>query len=411
MLSVDEAQKIILAEMRPLESEAVPLALALGRCLAQDIVSTIDDPPWDRSAMDGYAVLSADTKNASHDAPCGLTVIENIPAGTMPQKKVVSGTASKIMTGAPIPEGADAVVKIEDTDPGKKVVLIHSAAERGDFIRPRGEAVRQGALVLQKGVLIRSYEVALMASIGIAQVSVSRRPRVAILSTGDELIDIHAQKRPHQIYNSNGYGLSAQVEEAGGIPIMIGIAKDTREDLTDKLKAISDVDFILISGGVSVGDYDFVKEVIEGLGGAIAFWKVAMKPGKPLAFGMISGKPIFGLPGNPVSAMVTFDQFVRPALLFAQSFVSLRAVIHATLTESILKEPGRCHFVRGHLTIENGAFKVAPTGDQDSSNIVSLVKANAFIVLPEGSGDVEAGSKVLIQIMETGVLKYMNARF
>ncbi|MBI3359019.1 MAG: molybdopterin molybdotransferase MoeA, partial [Nitrospirae bacterium] len=309
MLSVDEAQKIILAEIRQLEPDTVALATALGRFLAEDIVSTIDDPPWDRSAMDGYAVVSGNT-------PCRLTVIETIPAGTMPQKKIIPGTASKIMTGAQIPEGADAVVKIEDTEQDKEMILIHSAAKKGDYIRYRGEVVACGALVLQKGVLIRPYEIAMMASIGVSRLSVYRQPRVAILSTGDELVDIHTPKGPHQIYNSNGYGLSAQVTEAGGMPVVLGIAKDTREDLTVKLNAISDVDFILISGGVSVGDCDFVKEVIQRLGGAINFWKVAMKPGKPLAFGMISGIPIFGLPGNPVSAMVTFDQFVRPALLY-----------------------------------------------------------------------------------------------
>jgi molybdopterin molybdotransferase len=400
MLSVEEAQKIILAEVHPLEAESVPLLLSLGRYLACDIVSAIDDPPWNRSAMDGYAVISKDTKQAFRDAPCTLTVIEKIPAGTIPQKKVISGTASKIMTGAPLPEGADAVIKIEDTTQKDTSVLVYSTAEKGDFIRYRGEVVRQGACVLQKGVLIRAYEIALMATIGISQAFVFRRPRVAILSTGDELVDLHEQKKPHQIYNSNGYGLSAQVVAAGGIPIMLGIAKDTREDLKAKLSLVSDADFIVISGGVSVGDYDFVKEVIADLGGTVQFWKVAMKPGKPLAFGRIAGKPIFGLPGNPVSAMVTFDQFVRPALLAVQGSVNpLRATIYATLTENIQKEPGRCHFVRGTLTCENGEYEVFPTWDQDSSNIVSLVKANAYIVLPEVSGDVQAGSKVLVQTL------------
>ncbi len=398
MLSVDEAQKIILSEIRRLETEPVPIERSLGRYLSEDIISAIDDPPWDRSAMDGYAVVSADTKETSHASPCKLTVIENIPAGTMPQKKIVSGTASKIMTGAPLPEGADAVVKVEDTEQNKEIVLIHGQAEKGDYIRYRGEVVACGARILQKGALIRSYEIALMASIGISVVSVFRQPRVAILSTGDELVDIHTPKGPHQIYNSNGYGLSAQVVEAGGIPISLGIAKDTRDDLTAKLKEASGVDFILVSGGVSVGDYDFVKEVIGSLGGAIQFWKVAMKPGKPLAFGIMSGIPIFGLPGNPVSSMVTFDQFVRPALLYAQGgVVTLRPTLYATLTEGIQKEPGRSHFVRGHLTVEDGEYKVTPTGDQDSSNLVSLVKANAFIVLAETCGDVAAGEKVSVQ--------------
>jgi molybdopterin molybdotransferase len=281
--------------------------------------------------------------------------------------------------------------------------------EKGEYVRYRGEVVACGALVLQKGVVIRAYEIALMASIGVASLSVFRSPRVAILSTGDELVDIHQPKEPHQIYNSNGYGLSAQVASAGGVPVMLGIAKDTRDDLSAKIKEVSDVDFILISGGVSAGDYDFVKEVIADLGATMKFWKVAMKPGQPLAFGMISGKPIFGLPGNPVSAMVAFDQFVRPALLFAQGGSRLfYPTLYATLTEKIKKDPGRCHFVRGNLTCEHGAYRVAPTGDQDSSHLTSLVKANGFIVLPEQSGDVVAGERVLVQMMADSLISFFS---
>jgi molybdopterin molybdotransferase len=351
--------------------------------------------------MDGYAVCSSDTKAASTQTPCHLMVIEEIPAGTMPKKIITQGLASRIMTGAPIPKGADAVVKIEEiTVNHDETILITGPVMTGEFIRPRGEVVREGDLLLLPGIAIRPYEIALMATIGVQRVSVSKRPTVAILSTGDELVDIHENREPHQIYNSNGYGLAAAVTEAGGVPILLGIAKDTRSDLIEKLKHAADADFILLSGGVSVGDYDIVKSVFSDAGSQMKFWKVAMKPGKPLAFGLLSGKPAFGLPGNPVSAMVTFDQFVRPALLSSQGSDCLfRPIVHAKLTTPIEKEPGRCHFVRGRLSVQEGEYQVVPTGDQDSSNMVSLVKANALIVIAAESRDVVAGTIVSVQVI------------
>ena len=398
MLSVDEAQKRILATVQPMGRETVSIPLSLGRILAEEIVSCLDFPPWDTSAMDGYAVCFADTLGVSRVAPFRLKVIEQIPAGTMPQKMVVSGTASKIMTGAPVPVGADAIVMVEETTQDGESVLIYGEARR-DFIRYRGEVVRVGDVVLKKGVTIRPYEIAMMASLGVSDVSIGKRPRVAILSTGDELVDLHAPRDAHQIYNSNGYGLAAQVEASGGVPILLGIAKDTHADLLDKLKGASDADFILISGGVSAGDYDFVKDLFSGdVGGA--FWKVAIKPGKPLAFGVIFGKPAFGLPGNPVSAMVTFDQFVRPALLVAQGCKNpFRPTVYAALMREIRNKPGRRHYVRGDLSIEDGVYRVMPAERQDSANILSLVRANAFIVLGEEEGDVKAGTQVSVQII------------
>ncbi len=396
MLSVEDAQKIILAEVRLMASEAVPVVASLGRILAEDIVSPIDHPPQDTSAMDGYAVCSNDTQLASPTRPCFLTVVETIPAGAIPQKKVMPGTASRIMTGAPVPDGADAVMMQEDVTVEGEGIAIVAPVNKGEFIRCKGEVIHAGDTMLKKGTRVRSYEIAAMALAGILTCPVFRSPRVAILSTGDELVDLNTPKGPHQIYNSNGYGLAAQVTEAGGVPVMLGIAKDTRADLIQKLKQAADADFILISGGVSVGDYDFVKSALTDCSGEVTFWKVAMKPGKPLAFGALWGKPVFGLPGNPVSAMVTFELFVRPAIRKAQGSDELfRPAIYAKLMENIAKEPGRRYYVRGHLYMDNLEYCVVPTGDQDSGHLLSLTAANAFIVLPDGEGDQEAGCRVL----------------
>ncbi len=401
MLSVEEAQEKIFLQISPMGAEKVPLSSALGRILSEEIVSSLDHPPWDNSAMDGYAVIASDTRGASHATPLRLTVIETIPAGALPQKKIIPGTASKIMTGAPLPAGADAIIKAEDTHPIGQEVEIYAEGD-ADFIRRRGEVMQKGNLILKKGVRIRPYEVAILASLGLSEIAVFKRPQVAILSTGNELCDLCEPKGPHQIYNSNSYGLMAQVVEVGGIPIPLGIAKDTRSDLITKLEAASEADFILISGGVSVGDYDFVKEVFseKGKGGGMAFWRIAMKPGKPLAFGLVFGKPTWGLPGNPVSAMVTFDQCVRPALLVAQGALNrFLPVVQAELMENIQKEAGRRHYIRARLYIQGGRYCVAPTGDQDSANLLSFVEANAYIVIPEGEVQVKAGSQVNVQII------------
>ncbi|HLG22818.1 MAG TPA: gephyrin-like molybdotransferase Glp [Candidatus Manganitrophaceae bacterium] len=400
MITVEQAQKIILSEIRPLGAEKVLLSQSLGRTLAEDIFSPLDHPPWNTSAMDGYAVQWTDTQKASRSTPRKLKIIEEIPAGAMPQKKVGPGEASKIMTGAPTPEGADAVVKVEETERSGGEVSIFEAAEAGDFIRRKGEAVRSGDLILKKGIRIRPADIAMMASIGKSVVPVYQQPRVAILSTGDELADLDEPRGPNKILNSNGYGLAAQVTDAGGVPISLGIARDTKEDLIEKLRGGLHADFILASGGVSMGDYDFVRDVLVELGAEMKFWKVAMKPGQPLAFGVISGKPAFGLPGNPVSAMVSFEQFVRPAILLASGRNEIfRPIIHATLEEEIKKHPGKRHFMRAIVTVQNGEYRVRTTGDQDSHILLSLVKANALMILPEAGDRHKAGEKVAIRLL------------
>lgn len=400
MISVEEAQAIILKEIKILGDERVLLPDALGRSLSSQIISPINHPPWDNSAMDGYALRYADTKNASEKNPVSLRVIEEIPAGILPQLSVGPGEASKIMTGAPMPEGSDAVVMVEETKPSKGSVEIYAAPELGEHIRRKGEAIQAGSTVLERGKAIRSAEVALLASIGKSIVPVYQKPRVAVLATGDELADLDEVLGNDKIVNSNGYGLAAQVMEAGGLAINLGIAKDNKTDLRQKIESGLSADFLLISGGVSMGDYDFVIEVLESLGVTMRFWRVAMKPGKPLAFGIKDSRPIFGLPGNPVSSMVTFEQFVRPAILKASGREKyLRPLISAILEEEIKKQPGRRQFLRAFVSVKEGEFRVRSTGHQGSGILMSLVKANALMVLSEEGEIVKAGERVAVHLL------------
>jgi len=400
MISVEEAQSIIHAEIRLMPTERVLLSESLGRTLAEDIVSPLDHPPWDTSAMDGYAVCYSDTTDASKDHPQTLKIIETIPAGALPQKTVCPGEAAKIMTGAPMPEGADAVVKVEDTHMQGTQVQVFTPAEAGEYVRHKGEAIQAGDPVLKKGVRIRPAEVAMMASIAKSVVPIYQQPRIAILSTGDELADLDEPRGRDKILNSNGYGLAAQVSEAGGVPINLGIAKDEKVHLEAKIATGLKADFLIISGGVSMGDYDFVLEILEKLGVTMHLWKVAMKPGKPVAFGTKAGRPVFGLPGNPVSSMVTFEQFVRPAILKASGRTQiLRPQITATLQEDIHKRPGRRQFLRAIVSLEGGEYQVRSTGAQGSAILMSLVKANALMILPEEGECIKKGTQISVQIL------------
>ncbi len=400
MISVAEAQKIILGEVSVMGEERVLLPEALGRTLCEDILSPLNHPPWDTSAMDGYAVRFADTKTASRDTPIQLKIIEEIPAGTLPQKTVGQGQAAKIMTGAPLPQGADAIVMVEDTEKNGDVTTIFAAPEPGEFIRRKGEGIHEGECILNKDIRLRAPEIALMASVGKAVIPVYQRPTVAILSTGDELADLDEPRGPDKILNSNGYGLAAQVLETGAVPINLGIARDNKDHLMAKMRAGLSADFMLISGGVSMGDYDFVIEVLEALKVTMKFWKVAMKPGQPLAFGIRGAQPIFGLPGNPVSSMVSFEQFVRPALLKASGRTQiLRPVITAILEEEFSKQPGRQQFVRAVVSVKDGEYWVRSTGNQGSAILKSLVLANAFMILPPEGDTLKAGEKVAVQLL------------
>lgn len=401
MVSVDEALEKILSFIKPLGAEKVSILDSLGRVIAEDIYANRDIPPLDNSAMDGYAVRWEDVKTASEDHPVRLEVIEDLPAGFISKKTLQKGQAIRIMTGAPIPNGADHVVPVEDTRKEGQSVYILKVVSKEKNIRKAGEDVKKGELILSKGDLIRPPEVGMIASVGRSFVSVYQRPLVAILCTGEELVDVDGPLEDSKIVSSNSYTLSAQVKDCGAIPLPLGIAKDEKEDIEEKFKQGLRADVIISSAGVSVGDYDFVKGALKDLGMETIFWKVAMKPGRPMTFGRIGEKPVFGLPGNPVSSMVSFEQFVRPSLLKMMGHRQIfRPVIEAILKEDIREKKGRRHFIRGMVSFENGSYFVTTTGPQGSGILKSMVKANGLIVVPEDKEWVKAGEKVNVQLLD-----------
>ena len=398
---LDDAQKIVLDAAPVLGLEKISILDALGRVLGEDIVAERDNPPWDNSAMDGFAVRWEDIKQEQAiQKPVTLSVIEDVPAGTMPSKTVGSGQAIRIMTGAPIPRGADTVLKVEDTEHTPDSVRVFKAEPKGANIRPQGEDVKKGDCIIAKGTRMRPGEVGMLAILAKSLVFVYQQPRVAILSTGDELADLDERFSEEKIINSNSYGIAAAVQEAGGIPLLLGIARDTPMALKEKISQGLNADMVVLSGGVSMGDYDFTKAVFRELGAEMNFWKLAIRPGQPLAFGKIQGKLAFGLPGNPVSSMVTFEQLVRPALLKMSGCRSYgRPVVQAIFQERFSKRADRRHFLRGILTREDGVFKVRTTGDQGSGILTSMVKANCLIDVPVEVEKLNPGDEVSVQLL------------
>ncbi|NLF11137.1 MAG: molybdopterin molybdotransferase MoeA [Anaerolineaceae bacterium] len=413
MISVEEALAEILSHVRPLNPERVAILDALGRVLAEEIVSDIDIPPFDNSAMDGYAVRAANVAGASPESPVRLAVTGSVAAGYVSSGRVEPGTAIRIMTGAPLPDGADAVVPFEDTgdmDRSKEARLEEPASEievrravhSRDNTRPAGEDIRRGEVAMAAGRVIRPQEIGVLASLGRETVLVHRRPRVAILATGDELLEIQEPLAPGKIRNSNEYTNAALVTRTGGVPIRLGIARDTRADLTDKIRQGLEqgADLFLTSGGVSVGDYDVVKDVL-GTEGEMQFWQVNMKPGKPLAFGLLpGGVPLIGLPGNPVSAMVSFEQFARPAILKMLGHQDLdkptvRAILDEPLTNS-----GRRGFIRVVVARRPDGYHARTTGEQGSGVLTSMAKANGLAIVHEGILRVDAGTEVVVQMLD-----------
>ncbi|TKB91296.1 MAG: molybdopterin molybdotransferase MoeA [Nitrospira sp.] len=396
-----EAQKVVLDAAPSLGLEKVSILDALGRVLGEDIVAERDNPPWDNSAMDGFAVRWEDIKQEhAIQKPVTLSVIEDVPAGTMPSKTVGSGQAIRIMTGAPIPRGADTVIKVEDTEQAPDVVRVFLAEPKGANIRPQGEDVKKGDCIIAKGTRIRPGEVGMLAILAKSFVFVHQRPRVAILSTGDELADLDERFSEEKIINSNSYGIAAAVQEAGGIPFLLGIARDTPAALKEKISQGLNADILVLSGGVSMGDHDFTKAVFRELGAEMNFWKLAIRPGQPLAFGKIQAKLAFGLPGNPVSSMVTFEQLVRPALLKMSGCRSYgRPMVQAKFQERFSKRGDRRHFLRGILTSEDGVFKVRTTGAQGSGILTSMVKANCLIDVPVEVERLNPGDDVTVQLL------------
>ncbi len=410
MISVDEALNKVLSHIQPLGFEKVSILDALGRVIAEDMIAPRDLPPYDNSGMDGYAVRHEDIQAASEKSPVRLEVIEDLRAGFVSEKKVQKGQAIRIMTGAPIPKGADTVAPVEETERGNGFVFILKTSFPGGYIRRAGEDVKRGDLVISAGDTIRPSEIGMLASMGRSFVSVYQRPSVAILCTGEELVDVGESLDGVKIVSSNSYTLAAQVRECGAIPIQLGIAKDRKDEIKEKVLQGLRADVFISSAGVSVGDYDFVRDVLKELGVEMIFWKVAMKPGKPVAFWMFDGKPAFSLPGNPVSSMITFEQFVRPSLLKMTGHRQIfRPVIEAVLKEEIRKEPGKRHFIRAKVSFENDGYFVTTTGPQGSGILRSMVKANGLIIIPEDCEKVRAGEKVKVQLLDSSGFGVMSS--
>ena len=412
MLSVEEAYERIMASFSPLEPEDQPILRALGQVLAEDAISPFRIPPLDNSAMDGYALRHQDIIGASPNSPVRLKVIAQVAAGHLPTKEVGEGTAIRIMTGAPVPKGADTIVPFEETDEverktkglGMDEILIALELARGSNLRPAGEDVREGETVLEAGAPLRAAEIGVLASLGLETVRVVRRPVVAILSTGDELLGVGEPMEPAKIYDSNSYSTAASVLECGGIPQVLGIAKDNLEDMNAKLDQGLTSDLLITSAGVSKGDYDIVKDVLMERG-EINFWSVRMRPAKPLAFGRIRGAnnklvPHLGLPGNPVSAMVAFEEFARPAILTMLGKKNLsRPWVEAVLEGPIRNFDERRVFARVTVTKRDGVYYADPTGPQGSNILTSMSKANALAICPDDVPVMETGQKVVAKML------------
>lgn len=396
MLSVAEASQAILSHIARLEDERVALPEALGRVLARDVSSPVTLPAWDNSAMDGYAVRSADIVGASVDAPTVLHVIETVPAGGFPVARVSEGKAIRIMTGAPLPAGADTVVRVEDTDGGAERVAIRSDRDAGRNVRPRGEDIREGAVVLAAGQAVGPAQIGVLASVGAAYVDVVRRPKVAIIGSGDELVELDRFNQVlagRKIVSSNTYALDALIRDSNAIPVNLGIARDTPESLRERLERAGECDLILTTAGLSVGEHDYLRHVLADMGADLKFWRVRMRPGAPLGFGLLETKPWLGLPGNPVSTMVTYELFARPAIRRMLGHVRLfRRPVDVVLEEPVSIHARLTHFLRGIVTTHaDGTPTARLIGPQGSGIVSSMSLANALLVVPEDRTRVEPG--------------------
>mgnify|MGYP001372151331 CR=1 FL=1 len=413
MLGVEEALSRILEPFHTLEIEDKSLLNSLGQVLAEDILSNINVPPWPNSAMDGYALQFNSIEKATSESPIFLKVIGNAAAGYMPKERVVPGTAIRIMTGAPIPQGADTVIPFEDTDEEQrktdgdslKEIGIKITAPKGACIRAAAEDISIGETVLKKGQTLRSGEIGVIASLGLKTVKVIRRPLIGILATGDELIEPGNPMMPGKIYNSNTYSIASATLKYGGIPKILGIAKDNLDSMNHGLKEGLKTDLLLTTAGVSKGDYDMVKDVLANHG-EIDFWSVRMRPAKPLAFGILKGDkggdvPHIGLPGNPVSALVAFEQFARPAIYKMMGKTKLsKPTIKAILEDPIENVDGRRVYARAIVTKKKGKYYAKLTGDQSSGVLTSMARANGLAICPESIKTIKVGSFVDVQMLD-----------
>jgi molybdopterin molybdotransferase len=407
MIEMDEAVRVVLEQTPTLDVVEVDFREALGRVLASDVRSDMNMPPFDKSAMDGYAVIGAEVAPASADRPVTLEVVEEIPAGAVPTRRLSPGQATRIMTGAPIPEGADTVVMVEDTAPLNRGarVQIRRATPTGENICRLGEDIRLGQVVLSAGAFLRPPEIGVLASVGAARVRIHRPPEVAILPTGEEIVEADVTPKPGQIRNSNGPTMCAQVAAAGAKAHYLGIAADNPEDLAAKVRAALDrADILLLSGGVSMGDYDIVKSVLAGIGVRIHFERIRIKPGRPLTFGTAGPKLVFGLPGNPLSATLGIELLVRPALRKMQRMADLhRPVETAVLDETFEQKPGRKQYVPAITVRREGRRYTRWVGHSGSADLLSLSRSNSLFLVEAEASRLEAGAEVPVIMLEEWV--------
>jgi len=395
-VSFESARDMILKCVAVLPHEAVSLLDVVGRVLAEDIRAPWDMPRWDNSAMDGFAVRAEDCLSGQ-----ALTIDGYLPAGSSASGiSVEPGSAVRIMTGAPAPAGCNAIVPIEETEEKDGKLIITGQVKPGDHLRLQGEDVPQGELVISAGTILRPAEINMLASFGYQSVTVIRRAKVAILSTGDELVEPGEDVGPGQIINSNDYSIAAAVSELGGEPILLGIARDDRESLIEKLTAGLQADALITTAGVSMGDRDLVCEVLQELEVERQFWKVDIKPGRPTAFGLKGSTPVFSLPGNPVSSMVTFEEFVRPALLKMMGHQHvIKPFIKAVMKEAIKKKPGRVQFLRVRIAKNGEHLLATSSGDQNTGILSTLLRSNGIAVLPADREQIQAGEEVNIHLI------------
>ena len=399
-ISVEEARKRMLESITVMDWENVPLIDSSGRILFNDIISSVDIPPFNNSAMDGYAVRCVDVAEAASDHHVAIPVIDEIKAGDNPQWALKEKTAIRIMTGAPIPANCDAVIPVEYTDEQDGVVRIYRAVKLHENIRCSGEDISIGQKVLRKGDRIRSADAGLLASLNIGEVPVYKQPRVAIISTGDEIVDVGESMPAGKIRNSNSYTLYSEVKKYNALPSYLGVVRDDPAETKKKLEEAFQFDIVLTTGGVSMGKYDYVKDALLDSNVVLKTVKIRMKPGKPLIFGVKGSTLFFGLPGNPVSTLITFIMFVRPVILRMMGATSVdKPIVMAYLSVNLMLKTDRTHFIRGFYTISGDRFYVNTTGPQGSGILRSMSEANCLIIIPEGAGRIECGDMVSIMLI------------
>ena len=401
MISIEEALAIILENVEVLAPRRMGLEECLGRVLGEDVSAREDIPPFTNSAMDGFAVRAGDTAGASPETPRRFRVLEDLPAGAVTETAVGEGEAIRIMTGAPQPAGADSVVMVEKTREGEGGMEVLQPVRPGENVRRAGESVRRGETVLAAGTVLRPQEIGLLAALGCSRPAVIPPPAAAIISTGDELVDIEDRLRPGHIRDCNRYSLAAAVERYGGLPVPLALAGDREGELKTRIGEALSRDLVITSGGISAGKYDLVPEILREMGGEVLIRKVRMKPGKPLTFSLVGGTPVFSLPGNPVSVLVSFLQFVRPALLKMQGRKNLELPeVEARLAVECREVTDRTHLVRVRVDRGEEGYLATPTGPQGSGILKSLVLADGLMVVPPDAGPLPAGTRVRVRLLD-----------